>query len=197
MAFTGKHPVRSKILIYDTPIEQVNRFNYLGCTISIFENKDLETKLRKFNHPSGTIRRELNKKTWKERQIKFYKVMAVPTLTYNSETWTLTKKQRQKIETAEIKFLRNVTRYTLKDKIRNTMIRNELKIFSVNNRIQNNRLNWINHVARMDPERFHKQLMDYTPRGTRSIGRPKSRWKDQPIQQRNGTERIERSKPRG
>jgi hypothetical protein len=40
MAFTGKHPVRSKIVIYDTPIEQVNHFNYKGCTIYIFENKD-------------------------------------------------------------------------------------------------------------------------------------------------------------
>jgi hypothetical protein len=137
---------------------------------------------RKFNHICETIRRVLNKKTRKETQIKFYKVMAIPTLTYSSETWTLTKKQRQKIETAEMKFLRNVAGYTLKDQIRNTVIRNELKIFSVNNRIQNNRLNWIHHVARMEPERIPKQLMDYTPRVTRSIGRHKSRWKDQPIQ---------------
>jgi hypothetical protein len=41
----------------------------------------------------------------------------------------------------------------------------------------------------MEPEPIPKQLMDYTPRGTRSIGRPKSRWKDQPIQQRNGSNR--------
>jgi hypothetical protein len=74
-----------------TPIEQVNHFNYLGCTISIFENKDLETKLRKCNHICGMIRRVLNKKTRKETQITFYKVMAVPTLTYSSETWALTK----------------------------------------------------------------------------------------------------------
>jgi hypothetical protein len=66
MAFTGKHPVRSKIVIYDTRIEQINHFNYLGCTISIFENEDLETKLRKLNHICGTIRRVLNKKTRKE-----------------------------------------------------------------------------------------------------------------------------------
>jgi hypothetical protein len=92
------------------------------------------------------------------------------------------KKQRQKIETAEMKFLRNVAGYTLKDQIRNTVIRNELKVFSLNNRIQNSRLNWIHHVGRMEPERIPKQLMDYTPGGTRSIGRPKSRWKDQPIQ---------------
>jgi hypothetical protein len=46
----------------------------------------------------------------------------------------------------------------------------------------NNGLNWIHHVGKMEPEHIPKQLMDYTPRGTRSIGRPKSRWKDQPIQ---------------
>jgi hypothetical protein len=103
--------------------------------------------------------------------------MAIPLLTYSSETWTLTKKQRQKIETAEMKFLRNVAGHTLKDQIRNTVIRNELKIFSVNNR-----LNCIHRVGRMEPERIPKQLMDNTPRGTRSIRRPKSRWKDQPIQ---------------
>jgi hypothetical protein len=63
-----------------------------------------------------------------------------------------------------LKFLRNVAGYTLKDQIRNTVIRNELKIFSVNNRIKKNRLNWIHHVGRMEPERIPKQLMDYTPR---------------------------------
>jgi hypothetical protein len=108
--------------------------------------------------------------------------MAIPTLTCSSETWALTKKQRQKIETAEMKFLRNVAGCTLKDQIRNTVIRNELKIFSVNNRIQNNILNRIHHVGRMEPERVPEQLMDYTRRGTRSIGRTTSRWKDQLIQ---------------
>jgi hypothetical protein len=68
------------------------------------------------------------------------------------------------------------------DQIRNTVIRNELTIFSVNNRIQNNRLNWIYHVGRMAPERIPKQLMGYAPGGTRSIGRSKSRRKDQPVQ---------------
>jgi hypothetical protein len=34
--------------------------------------------------------------------------MAVPALTYSSETGTLTKKQRKTIETAEMKFIRNV-----------------------------------------------------------------------------------------
>jgi hypothetical protein len=41
----------------------------------------------------------------------------------------------------------------------------------------------------MGPDRIPEELMDYTPRGTRSIGRLKLRWKDQTILQRNGTDR--------
>jgi hypothetical protein len=55
--------------------------------------------------------------------------------------------------------------YTLKNQIRITVIRNELSILNLNNIIQNSSL----------------QLMDYTPKGTRSIGCSKLRWKDQPI----------------
>lgn len=62
------------------------------------------------------------------------------------------------------------------------MIRNELNIFSLTNRI-----NYIHHVERKKAERIRKQCMDYTPRETRSFGCPKSCWKDQPILQRNGS----------
>jgi hypothetical protein len=68
-----------------------------------------------------------------------------------------------------MKFLRNVAGYTLQDKIRNTAIRNEINIFNLNNRIQNNRLNWIHHAKKIEPERIPKQLTDYTPGGTKSI----------------------------
>jgi hypothetical protein len=48
-----------------------------------------------------------------------------------------------------------------------------LNIFNLNARIQNNRLNWIHHVERMEPERIPAQIMDYAPRGTRCLGRLK------------------------
>jgi hypothetical protein len=61
--------------------------------------------------------------------------VTITTLTYNSETWELTRKQRQKIEIPEMKFLITVVGYTLRDQIRNTVIRNNRNIFSLNNRI--------------------------------------------------------------
>jgi hypothetical protein len=74
--------------------------------------------------------------------------MAVPT--YSCETWTLTKIWMQKIETAEMKFLRNVAGYTVQHTFSSTVIRNELNILYLNNIIQNN---WIHRIERKEPER--------------------------------------------
>jgi hypothetical protein len=70
----------------------------------------------------GTIKRILINKIRKDTQMKFYKVMAVPVLLYGCENWALNRVNRRKIETAEIKFLRLVSEYTLRDEVRNTTI---------------------------------------------------------------------------
>ena len=64
----------------------------------------------------GTIRRTLKNKTLRKTQLKFYKTMAVPMLTYACENWTLNRSDRRKIETVEMKLLRSVAGYTLFDK---------------------------------------------------------------------------------
>jgi hypothetical protein len=45
MAFLGKNPVRNKICIYNKTLEQVNVFNYLGCTLSYEGEKDMPSKI--------------------------------------------------------------------------------------------------------------------------------------------------------
>ena len=52
--------------------------------------------------------------------LKFYKVMALPTLLYRSENVTLTKGQASRIQVAEMRFLRQVAGYTLHDRRRYT-----------------------------------------------------------------------------
>ena len=42
MAFKGKHLVRSKIEIDGSILEQVKRFNYLGCELSLDGETDFE-----------------------------------------------------------------------------------------------------------------------------------------------------------
>jgi hypothetical protein len=38
---------------------------------------------------------------------------------------------------------------------------------------------WLQHVDRMDTDRIPKQALKYRPKGKRSIGRPRKRWKGQ------------------
>ena len=47
MAFKGRDPVRTKIVIDNKIMEQVNSFNYLGNTISYEKELNIDNKLHK------------------------------------------------------------------------------------------------------------------------------------------------------
>jgi hypothetical protein len=49
------------------------------------------------------------------RQIKFYKVMAVSTGLYGSKNWVLTEKDKNRIQAAEMRFLRAMLGVTRQD----------------------------------------------------------------------------------
>ena len=71
----------------------------------------------------------------KGTRLKFYKVMALPTLFYGSENWTLTKGQASRIQAAEMRFLRHLAGYIPHDHRRNTYIWQELNVMSILYRI--------------------------------------------------------------
>ena len=89
--------------------------------------------------------------------------MALPTLLYGSENWTLTKGHASRMQAAEMRFLRDVAGYTLHDHRRNTDIRQDMNIISILDRIAQYRLNWWEHLCRMDDCRIPKQLWNYKP----------------------------------
>jgi hypothetical protein len=72
MAFKGKYPVRTKIVIEDKTLEQANHFKYLGYDVTFLEETDTDAKMKKFQNICGTIMRTLKRKTRKDMQIKFY-----------------------------------------------------------------------------------------------------------------------------
>jgi hypothetical protein len=55
--------------------------------------------------------------------------MAVSTLLYGSECWTMRKRDMQKLQAAEMRLLRSVKGRTRLDKIRNEDVRKELGVF--------------------------------------------------------------------
>ena len=78
--------------------------------------------------------------------MKFYKVVARPTLLYRSETWVTMLRVVTHLEAAEMHFLRSVKGYTRLDKIRSAVIRKELEISGIQDMRSKHKQNWINHL---------------------------------------------------
>ena len=108
--------------------------------------------------------------------MKFYKVVARPSLLYSNETWVTTRRDMTRLEAAEMRFLRSVTGYTRLDKIRSEDVRQELEISGIQDVRLKYKQNWINHLERMDNTRLPKYAFNYKPRERRDRGHPRKRW---------------------
>jgi len=64
----------------------------------------LDKKINRFQGICGTVRKHL-KKTRTDTQMKFFILVARPSLMYGSETWVTTKGDRTVLEAAEMRFL--------------------------------------------------------------------------------------------
>ena len=134
----------------------------------------LTNKINRFKRIGCTIRKNL-KETRTDTKMKFYKVVAKPTLLYGSETWVTTKWDRTRLEAAEMSFLRSVKGYARLDKIRSEVIRKKLEISWKQDVRSKYKQNWINHLERMDNTRLPKHALTYKHRGRRDRGRSRKR----------------------
>ncbi|KAI8519496.1 hypothetical protein Bbelb_027530 [Branchiostoma belcheri] len=110
----------------DRGLKQVKEFKYHG---SIFTedgklDREIETRVRKANSISYQLAPLLKHPSIPmETKAKLFNSIFLPTLTYQCQTWTLTKPLERKIITCEMRCLRRLVNRTRRDKIRNTTIR--------------------------------------------------------------------------
>jgi hypothetical protein len=179
MAFSGKDPVRSKICISNKTLEQVNTFNYLGCTLCYEDEKDMPAKISKFVKMIGVIDQVFKPSLVQQHtRLNIYRTLARPVLVYGSEAWTIRKADEKILQAAEMKFMRKTAGLTLWDHKRNEEILKNLKVEPISKFIQNYRANWKEHIDRMDSSRIPNNLLNYRPHGKRSLGRPLKRWSE-------------------
>jgi len=178
MAFRGWDPVRTKIVIDNKIIEQVNSFNYLG-TISYEKELDIDNKLHNHLKITGILKKVFRpQKTIKKTKIKFYNTLALPVLLYGSETWTIKARNARRITAAEMKYKRRTAGYIWTDYKTNAHIAKELKITLILDKLLEYKRNWIQHVNRMPHNRLPRVMKHYSPSGRRNHGRPLKRLLD-------------------
>ena len=105
-------------MINDNIIEQVKDFKYLSYRISEYKS-DLEDKLQTCNKLNGAIRRHFGKQMSKETKLIIHNITAKAALKLGSEVWVLKKREEQRLEAAQRKFLRHLLGITKLDKEKN------------------------------------------------------------------------------
>jgi hypothetical protein len=177
MAFWGKHPIRSKIVLKDQLLEQVSNINHLGCEVSKKNYRDIQKKIREIPDAMWYCTQNLENKTGKETRVKFYKTVAVPALMYGSEIWVPTKEVQTRIQSTEMNFLRKTKGCTKLDHITNEMI-TEPNIYPVNDTIEQYRNNWFQYVNRNARHMITEKSTSVQTFRKEKTERPKKRWRD-------------------
>ena len=62
---------------------------------------------------------------------------------------------------------------TLKDRLRNTIIRQRTRVTDIVQYVTNMKWKWVGHIARMKDKRSTIRSTEWQIKGVRSVGRPK------------------------
>ena len=123
---------------------------------------------------------------------KVFNQCVLPAITYGCQTWSLTKALVKKLETSQAAVDRKMLNDKLKDRIRNTIIRQRTRVTDIvlTDRIHNTiirqrtrvtdivqyvtnvKWKWAVNIARMKDNRWTLRSTEWQIKGVRSVGRP-------------------------
>jgi hypothetical protein len=87
--------------------------------------------------------------------------------------------EEQRLEAAQMKFLRHLLGITKLDKDKNQCIREKTGARNIVKEIKKYQEKWLQHVQKMDTNRIPKQALQCKSKERRNIRRPRKRWRDQ------------------
>ena len=98
--------------MYDTPLTSVDKFSYLGSTLSqnIVVDDDISMRLSR----AGAAIGNLNKRLWNKHgittatKVKVYKAVVITTVLYGCETWTLYRRHIKQLDQFHMRCLRKL-----------------------------------------------------------------------------------------
>ena len=172
-----------ELSIYNSRLEEVSEFVYLGSTIS--SNLSLDGEITKRIAKAAFTMSKLDKRVWANNlltsrtKIQVYRACVISTLLYGSETWTPYKVQERKLNSFHMRCLRRILGVSWERKLRDEDVLDWANIPSVYALLIQKRMRWLGHVIRMDDGRIPKDLLyGALCDGKRKRGRPKLRFKD-------------------
>ena len=171
------------ILLNGSPLEQVEKFCYLGSVLS--GNCSLDQEINGRIGKAATVYGKLSKRVWNnpkltiKTRVLVYQTCVLSTLLYGSETWTTYAKHERKLNTFHLRCLRKLLNIKWQDRVPNVEVLKKVGIPSMQALLGKRRLRWLGHVHRMDNSRIPRQILyGELAAGSRKRGRPQLRFKD-------------------
>ena len=96
----------------------------------------------------------------------------------DSETWVLKKIDEQRLEAAQMKFLRYLLGINKSGQERNQSVREKPRVLNTVLEIQQYQRKWLQYPQRMDISKIQKRALNYKQKTRRSIRRQKEKWKN-------------------
>ncbi len=96
---------------------------------------------------------------------------------YGHELWVMTERTRSQIQAAKMSFLRRVAGCSLRDSMRSSVTREDLRVEPLLLDIERSQLRWLGHLFRMPLGRLPGEVFQARPTRRRPRERPRTRWR--------------------
>ncbi|KAJ4434652.1 hypothetical protein ANN_23217 [Periplaneta americana] len=175
------------IKIGDLSFEEVEKFKYLGATVTNINNtrEEIKRRINMGNACYYSVEKLLSSSLLsKNLKVRIYKTVILPVVLYGCETWTLTLREEQRLRVFENKVLRKIFGAKKDEvkgewrKLHNAELHALYTSPDIIRNIKSRRLRWAGHEARMGDSRNAYSVLVGRPEGKRPLGRPRRRWED-------------------
>ena len=174
---------KPSISVNGQKLSNVNRFTYLGSTLSqeVHIDDEINTRIARASSSFGRLQTTV----WNRRgikpltKIKVYTAAILPILLYACETWTVYSRHEKRLNHFHMTCLRKILKIKWQDRIPDTEVLQQTNMPSIFTLLRKAQLRWAGHVVRMSEERLPKKIFfGEFAGGKRSQGGQKKRYKD-------------------
>ena len=161
-----------KILLYNTEIEVVKDFSYLGSYIASSEH-DIKCRKGKAWSAFWMLKRIWNSNTPLKIKIDLFKSSVLSVLLYASETWVLNKHLNHLLNTFQNSCLRIILDIPRLDRVSNAEVGTRTNMRPLTYSVHERQLRFLGHSLRRPPDHIVNKYALYFPsHGRRNRGRP-------------------------
>jgi len=173
--------------IYNSSIERVKEFKYLGTTLTNknYIQEEIKSRLKSGNACDYSVQHLLYSSLLsKNLKIKIRRTVILTVVLYGCETWSLTFKEERRLRVVENRLLRRIFG-PKRDEVTGEwrkLHNGEIKVMYYSSNIiwviRSRRMRWAGHVAYIGERRGVYRVLVGKPGGKRPLGRPRRRWED-------------------